>query len=97
MTVQADIKIARKENVPSIPVEAFHINQAKLCRYAADHNIACKPSCEQCHTAGQDHPAPIWIYQNNEFIEKEVRVGLWDDKYYELLDDLHEDHIIVGF
>ncbi|MBD3273072.1 efflux RND transporter periplasmic adaptor subunit [Candidatus Dependentiae bacterium] len=102
MTINAEIKVAKSKNCPSITTQAFQISSKLIKAVAEKLDFGVKKLDKQIKKTieakcnKKEVVKTVWIIENQDFIEKPVVVGITDDSYYEVISGLNEkDQTII--
>ena len=101
-TVHAQIIIAEKKNVLSVPNYFFSINKKALRVVAAKkgygfHRLSPKNKAQFKKTMrNQDNPIrQLWIFKDNAFVEKAVEIGVTDHAFFEIVSGVDDSQDVI--
>ncbi|HBL98353.1 TPA: hypothetical protein DDZ86_01775 [Candidatus Dependentiae bacterium] len=97
MTVDAEIVVAQRENVLAVQAQQFAISPKTIEMIAAMKKLGYKPLSDEdrkvCYKKGLCKT--IWIEKEKVFIEKPVKVGVSDGAFFEVLEGLDANDLVV--
>lgn len=94
MTLHATIKVAKKKNILAIQHVAFYLDQPVIAAVAQKMGYTLRPIAPAIKKEFESQHRTIkyiWVHTDNEFIEKAIETGIYNDLYIEAADSLAED------
>ncbi len=97
MTVDAEIIVAQKENVLAVQAQQFAINPKTVEMIATMKKFGYKPLTDDerktCSKKGLCKT--VWIEKEKTFIERPVKLGISDGAFFEIIEGLGTDELLV--
>jgi hypothetical protein len=99
MTLHATIKVAKKKNTLSVQNIAFYLDPEIIKKVADVYGFTVRPIPPQEKKELEEHGQTIkylWTHNENEFIEKAVETGIYDDRFIETMSGLTDDSLYLS-
>jgi HlyD family secretion protein len=97
MTVDAEIIIAHKENILSIPTNLFMIRKENIEPVAKilGKKLVVLDDRDREEISKNESKKIIWVYKDDTFYETPIILGITDGSYYEVTSGITDQDIIV--
>jgi len=97
MTVDAEIVIAKKEHILALQAQQFSINPTTIEMIAKIKNYQYKPVSldERSTCLKKGFCKTVWIEKDKSFIERPIKTGISDGAYFEILEGLDQNDLVV--
>lgn len=102
MTVHADITVADKNDVLSLPGYVFSINEKMVKFVAEEKKYKFEPITKEKKEAfkasmvNKENPIKtVWVVENNAFVERPIEIGVTDKIYFEVVSGLTGQEDVV--
>ena len=101
MTINAKINVAKSISCLAISSLAFQVNSEILKKIAKKINFTFTPIDKKSkknltRNNSENYSIKyVWVVENNNFIEKAIKVGITDDSYFEIINGINASNKII--